>query len=290
MTRLVTYNIQFSRGRDGRCDLVRIADTVRGADVIALQEVERHWPRSGMADQPAELSALLPEYYWVYGPFFDMDASLRKDGSRVVNRRRQFGSMLLAKQPIAAARSNGLPMNYYGDRFNMQMGVLDGVVTLAGCTIHFYVIHNSYLDSDERLRHLDRLFELAASNRAAQGIWSGPGDIRGDDWSGGTPPPPLPEALCWMGDFNATPDSDEYARVTQASAGGDCFVDSWVAAGNPPAEGVTYPEGWENSRPKGPRIDYIFVDETLAARVKAAAIDVEADGSDHQPVWCDLDL
>ena len=44
--RLVTYNVQFGKGRDGRFDLRRIADAVRDADVIALQEVGRHWLRS----------------------------------------------------------------------------------------------------------------------------------------------------------------------------------------------------------------------------------------------------
>ena len=37
--RFVTYNIQYSKGRDGRFDLGRIADAVRAADVICLQEV-----------------------------------------------------------------------------------------------------------------------------------------------------------------------------------------------------------------------------------------------------------
>lgn len=44
--KLVTYNIQFSRGKDGRYDLECIAGEAEGADVIALQEVERHWPPS----------------------------------------------------------------------------------------------------------------------------------------------------------------------------------------------------------------------------------------------------
>ena len=65
--KFVTYNIQYSKGKDGRCDLGRIADALDGADVIALQEVERNWPHTGMTDQPAELAALMPGYYWVYG-------------------------------------------------------------------------------------------------------------------------------------------------------------------------------------------------------------------------------
>ncbi|VAW13743.1 hypothetical protein MNBD_ALPHA11-730, partial [hydrothermal vent metagenome] len=43
----VTYNIQFGLGKDARIDLQRIAGAVEGADIIALQEVERNWERSG---------------------------------------------------------------------------------------------------------------------------------------------------------------------------------------------------------------------------------------------------
>ena len=54
--KFVSYNIQYGLGRDGKFDVGRAAETVRGADVIALQEVERFWKRSGMTDQPEELA------------------------------------------------------------------------------------------------------------------------------------------------------------------------------------------------------------------------------------------
>ncbi|MCH8106878.1 MAG: endonuclease/exonuclease/phosphatase family protein, partial [Chloroflexi bacterium] len=38
--KLVTYNIRYSLGKDGAYDLERIVAAVRGADIIALQEVE----------------------------------------------------------------------------------------------------------------------------------------------------------------------------------------------------------------------------------------------------------
>ncbi len=56
--KLVTYNIQYSRGKDGRLDLARIAEAVRGADLVALQEVDRHMPRAEEIDQPARLAEL----------------------------------------------------------------------------------------------------------------------------------------------------------------------------------------------------------------------------------------
>ena len=73
--KLVTYNIRFGLGLDQRIDLARIADTVRDADIIALQEVERFWKRSGMSDQPEIVGRHLRGFYWVYFPAFDMDAS-----------------------------------------------------------------------------------------------------------------------------------------------------------------------------------------------------------------------
>ena len=47
----VTYNIQYGLGRDGRYDLERTARVIEGADVVALQEVERFWKRSGNVDR-----------------------------------------------------------------------------------------------------------------------------------------------------------------------------------------------------------------------------------------------
>ena len=84
--RLVTYNIQYSRGKDDRFDIARVVEAVKGADIIALQEVERFWPRTGMVDQPAEIAVLLPRHYWVFAPFFDMHAgTINRTGSRLTS-------------------------------------------------------------------------------------------------------------------------------------------------------------------------------------------------------------
>ena len=51
MAKIVTYNIQFGRGRDEKINLDRIVNSVQGADIVALQEVDRYWSRSGNIDQ-----------------------------------------------------------------------------------------------------------------------------------------------------------------------------------------------------------------------------------------------
>ncbi len=58
---MATYNIRHGLGTDGVIDLDRTAATIRatGARVVALQELDRFWPRPGVTDQgdqPARLA------------------------------------------------------------------------------------------------------------------------------------------------------------------------------------------------------------------------------------------
>ena len=73
--KLLSFNMQYGFGADGVYDLGRAAQVIAAADIACLQEVDRHWSRSGFDDQPALLETLLPERYCVFGPGFDMDAS-----------------------------------------------------------------------------------------------------------------------------------------------------------------------------------------------------------------------
>jgi endonuclease/exonuclease/phosphatase family metal-dependent hydrolase len=293
--RLVTYNIQYSKGKDGRYNLGRIADALDGADVIALQEVERNWPRTGMVDQAAELSALLPAYYWVYGPGFDMDASEISDDGIVTNRRRQFGNMILARWPLSWSRVYSLPKLKTFDQFNMDMLALEAVIDAPGAALRVLSIHLSYISCRERMVQIDYLLGLHDLAAASGGAWTGTSNIRGDgSWSLGALPPAAPHEAIWMGDFNAEPGGPEYdaivgpkdpvyGRVRYA----DRFADAWVSAGHDEADGKTRP--FEGTRPDK-RLDYCFVSAALAERVRAAHVDMDAEGSDHQPVWVDIDL
>jgi endonuclease/exonuclease/phosphatase family metal-dependent hydrolase len=69
---LTSFNIQYGFGSDGRYDVPRVAAALRHSDLIALQEVDRHWSRTNHDDQPALLGGLLPDHHWVYAPAFDM--------------------------------------------------------------------------------------------------------------------------------------------------------------------------------------------------------------------------
>ena len=93
--RLVTYNIQYGIGLDGRFDLGRIADAVRGADLIALQEVSRNNPSNGGIDMVAGLCDLLPDYFHAYGAPFEVDMGSAVENGRAVTRSFQFGNDII---------------------------------------------------------------------------------------------------------------------------------------------------------------------------------------------------
>lgn len=58
--RIATFNVRHCAGLDGKVDVERTAGVIRatGAELIALQELDRGLSRSGGVDQPAELQRL----------------------------------------------------------------------------------------------------------------------------------------------------------------------------------------------------------------------------------------
>lgn len=295
--KFVTYNIRFSLGKDHQKDLTRIADAVKGADVIALQEVERFWKRSGMTDQPVEIGKLLPDYYWIYGPAFDMDASQKLPDGTVINRRRQFGTMLLTKTPIVSSCLHTLPKLASNSHFNMNLGALEGVINTSSQPLRVYSLHLSHLSCRERILQLKRLLDIHRGCQFEGGAWSGPAKIGTTDWSAGQPMPPMPTETVIMGDFNCQDDSSEYELMVGSIDNkqgrvsyGDVFVDTWEAAGNANQQLITWTHDPAASGKGAARLDYCFVTPGLAPLVREAWADMDAQGSDHQPYWVQMDL
>jgi endonuclease/exonuclease/phosphatase family metal-dependent hydrolase len=58
--RVMTYNIHHAEGLDGKLDVERIVAVIKesGADIVALQEVDKGVERTARRDLPAELAAL----------------------------------------------------------------------------------------------------------------------------------------------------------------------------------------------------------------------------------------
>jgi endonuclease/exonuclease/phosphatase family metal-dependent hydrolase len=286
--KLVTYNIQYGLGRDGRYDLARIAAEIDGADVIALQEVERFWPRTGMVDQPAELARLLPRYYWVYGANLDMDCSTLDGQEMPVNRRRQFGIMVLARTPILSSRNFPLPKYGALAQHSIQQGLLEAVVNTGSGPIRVYATHLSHLSVDTRMPQIERVLEIMALAPSEGGAWCGGHPDPEAGWTEGEEPP-MPRPAVILGDLNFEPGSPEYSRMVGPLTpkygrlnNREGLVDAWVAAGNPEDSGRTH-QGHG-------RIDHCLATADLAVRIVGCRVDQEATGSDHYPVWVDLDM
>lgn len=291
--RFASYNIQYGKGKDGKFDLARICAALEGADVIALQEVERFWPRSGDADQPAEIAALLGgAYHWVYGPGFDMDANGGKPGGR----RRQFGNMVLSKTPILSSRHHPLPKMGLVRQYSLQRSMIEAVIeTPKAGALRVNSLHLSHVGDGDRAPQVEKLLEIHRTAPLEGGAWCG--THKEEAWTLGFGPPPMPAAAVYMGDYNIPPDSPLYTRLTgpysadygrMSHAGG--LIDAFVAAGGAEND----PKDWTCDSCEPPRtlrrLDYCFVSTELAPRVRKAWIDQKAQGSDHQPIWTEMDL
>ena len=288
--KIVTYNIQYGRGRDGRFDLDRIADAVSGADVIALQEVERFWSRSGGVDQPRRIAARFPGHHQAYGPGVDLHLAGAEPGDAGCGRRRQFGNMLLTRAPLLTVRHLLLPKYGSLGPMSLQRSALEGVIAVRGGHLRLYSLHLTHLSAETRLPQIEALLKMHAG-----AVREGPPISGGglpEEWTRDGMPPPTPREAILLGDFNMEPDSIEYARIVGPTSpyGGritnpEGFVDAWVEAGNEIGAGAT-----AEMRGRPVRLDYCFVSAGLRDRIRAVRIDADADGSDHQPVWMEIDL
>ncbi|MDQ3788793.1 MAG: endonuclease/exonuclease/phosphatase family protein, partial [Actinomycetota bacterium] len=122
---VLSFNIHHGAGEDGVYDLGRVADEIRrsGADVIGLQEVDRHYgARSQWADQPAELAELLGMHV-VYAANLDLEPPAAGQP------RRQYGTAILSRYPILESQNTLLPKGRPGEE---QRGLLEAVVNVRG--------------------------------------------------------------------------------------------------------------------------------------------------------------
>lgn len=286
--RIVTYNIQYGRGKDGEFDLGRIVDAVRDADIIGLQEVTRHLSPNRDQDQPAEIAALLADRYWTYAAPADFDASIRNDDGTIINRRAQFGHMVLSRWPIMSTRVELMPRLRTFDKVALQRGALEVIIAHPDGPLRIYVVHLDHLLERHRVVEIEHLLKFAHdAYRRGAGVTGG-ADRLGL-------PSDVPEDFIIMGDCNMLPGSDAYVAMTGAPdyyygpvMTGDHMVDTWPLVGREITDGSTW---WdeETDFTKGTRLDYVLVTPGLAPAVLAAGVDDAAVGSDHQPVWIDLD-
>ena len=137
---VATYNVRHCLGLDRRIDVERVAHVVRrtGADVVALQELDRNLPRSRRVDQPAAIGAGA-------GLHVAFGATVRRRGG-------EYGIGLGARAPLEA-RVELLPGRAGVEPRAAIVATVDGLRVVA--------THLS-LDVDVRRAQIARLAELAS--------------------------------------------------------------------------------------------------------------------------------
>ena len=285
--KIVTYNVQYGLGSDLKFDLERIAGELEGADVMALQEVERFWTRSGNTDQLAFFTERFPDHYWAYGPGVDLHlpGSLPKD-----NRRRQFGNMVLSRYPISFIRNHFLPKRSSIGPLSIQRTALETTLLIGDFPLRVYSFHLTHISSQTRQDQVRRILQIhrdAVHEGFPLSFGSSGLNLEPD-----VPDRSVADQAILLGDFNFAPDSPEYQMIVgpQSDYGGhviseDGFIDAWTFCGGDPMSGHT---GHTLTGPT--RMDYCFVSTPIRNRIASCRVDENANGSDHQPVWLEFDL
>ncbi|MGY1735525.1 endonuclease/exonuclease/phosphatase family protein [Geodermatophilus sp. SYSU D00684] len=153
--RLVTFNTHHGVGDDRRHDLPRLAKVLAAADadVICLQEVDRHFgERSEDVDQALLLSRAL-DMQLAWGPA--IDEARPGDAPR-----RQYGNALLARLPILVSDVHPLPGS------GEPRSALRTLVELDGGALWVTTTHLTTRSPEERAAQVDLLAALTTEPMA----------------------------------------------------------------------------------------------------------------------------
>lgn len=148
---VLTYNIHHGAGADGRLDLARIAEVIQlsGAEVVGLQEVDRHWSaRSDFVDQATWLAREL-NMHVVYA------ANLDRDPFEPGQPRRQYGTAILSRYPILESSNTLLPRPAGGE----QRGLLEALINVNGVPVRVYNTHLQHNSAVERTAQVEAILE-----------------------------------------------------------------------------------------------------------------------------------
>ncbi|WP_054957718.1 endonuclease/exonuclease/phosphatase family protein [Paenibacillus dakarensis] len=234
-TKVMSFNIHHGADVGNKLDLQRIADVIRdsGAEIIGLQEVDRYYSaRSDLKDQPKELAEMLG-YHYAYG------ANLNLAPAAGQTENRQYGTAILSKYPILEA--NNVFLSSFGKE---QRGLLHAVVNVKGVRVNVFNTHLG-LDVQSRMVQAQEIIEIASAQEGHSVL---------------------------VGDFNATPDSEEFKLLLQSGL----FVNAFEGI----EDAYTFPVVNPNRT-----IDYILTSPGAEHENQRV---INTDASDHLPIVSDV--
>lgn len=202
---IVTCNIQHGANHLGQFNLDTITENLRSswADVITLQEVDRHWSeRSRYMDEATWLGERLGMQVR-FAPIYSLNP-LQKGQPR-----REFGLAVLSRYPIISFENHELSRisSLEPDRGVQKMpGFPEVVINVHGVKVHVFSTHLSWLDPDVRMLETEEMLDIIHQR-------VGP--------------------VILTGDMNAEPGSPEMTRLRGE------MIDAFAVGGD--GDGWTYP-------------------------------------------------
>jgi endonuclease/exonuclease/phosphatase family metal-dependent hydrolase len=146
--RVMSYNIHHGEGLDGRVDLERINTLIKqaGADIVALQEVDKGVERTKRRDLPAELAALTG-MTCVFSNNYSFQGG-------------EYGNAVLTRFPVRSWTNAHYPMLRPGE----QRGILQLKLDVRGREVWFMSTHIDHRPDDaERLLNAETIGQLATN-------------------------------------------------------------------------------------------------------------------------------
>lgn len=268
--KVLTYNVHGWQLPEGGSNLDLVAEVVAAsaADVVGLNEVFH--PAESMDETPLSALAAQLNMAYAFGPTQPANPHPSHP---------PYGNALLSRWPVVAYAAHHLaPAVSYGKR-----GLLEVRLRLpSGEPFTVYVTHLDHRSEEVRVA------QWISANTWLQRDRGRPHLLIGDFNALAQTDYVTPDARTRLAAYQAqrgwpAPAFDLVDQVLRAG-----YIDAFVAAGNEPVRGATYPA----SAPER-RIDYIFLPAPVAGALRACAplsVDAGPNASDHLAVCAELTL
>jgi endonuclease/exonuclease/phosphatase family metal-dependent hydrolase len=277
---LITWNVQWCRGIDGRVSPRRIIDEARSLadfDVLCLQEVAANFPQlagSRGENQFEELASLLPGYTAIAGTPVDAPAP---DGTR-----RGFGNLVFSRYPVLQVLRLLLPWPSDPAVFSMPRMLIDATLATPDGPLRVLTTHLEYYSSLQREAQVEAI--LAHQRDAAARAVHDRVENRSE---GPFHTLPRTASAILVGDFNFNAGDPLHARLTVGDGTAPAaFANAWQHAHPGVAQPHTMSVHDKTYPPNA--CDLILMTPDLLPRLRAIDIDLETQASDHQPVRLEL--
>lgn len=281
--RLITWNIQWCRGCDGRVDPQRIVDHARRLadfDVLCLQEVAANFDDlegSAGENQFEIIAALLPGYTAIPGVAVDLP------GPR--GRRRAFGNMILSRLPVGRVLRHQLPWPYHSVHTGMPRMLIEAIVKTPQGPVRLMTTHLEYYSATQRAAQVEAIRALHAE-ACVQARHA----VSASKQKGPFAAMVRPASAILTADFNFKPE-DPLWKLLQAPFDdhAPALRDVWTH--RHPGQSHAHTIGVHDRRqwPQPYACDFIFASEDLLPRIRRVEVDGSIKASDHQPVLLELE-